>query len=65
MITTISPKIKRFLKRNQKLDNRTLYIEYLLDMCETEQEKKVIEKILNKSIQNNSLIRLRNFLIKE
>jgi predicted RNA-binding protein YlxR (DUF448 family) len=65
MITTISPKIKRFLKRNQKLDNRTLYIEYLLDMCETEQEKKVIEKILNNSIQNNSLIRLRNFLIKE
>jgi hypothetical protein len=65
MLTTIKPCLIEFLQETYKLDNQKTYIEYLKTNCETEKEKEIIERILSKSLQNNSIVRIRNFLIKE
>lgn len=65
MLKTIKPELIEFIKQNYKLDNCDLYIEYLKIICETKQEKEIIERILSNALQNNSIVRIKNHLVKQ
>lgn len=66
-MSTFNLKHQEVLKLSKEyfgLNNKDFYIQYLLNRCETESEKETIKKIVWNSMQNNSVIRIRNYFIK-